>query len=1116
MAEASTRVLLHHVRALAGREHAGEQSDGDCLQRFADGRDEAAFATLVRRHGPMVLGVCRRVLHSDQAAEDVFQATFLVLARKAGSIRKRDSLSSWLHGVAHRLALKAKSDAIRRRIHEGGAPALEDRAPSPPSDPSSEASWREFCALLDEELGRLAQCYRAPLVLCYLESMTRDEAARQLGWSLRTLERRLEQGRKLLGTRLLRRGVTLSAALFAAALGQPATASIPALLAVTTVRAAIHGPNGISANVACLTEEGLKALATTRMKAGLALALLALAASAFGYQLTVVGEQADETPQPAAQSTGEKQQTKTDRYGDPLPDGALLRLGTVRQRHAGNTTCAVFSRDNKTVIVGDMCGHVVVWDVATGKELRRLPPDQRGVYSVALSADGKLLATGSWGNVHLWNSSTGEAIAEWTVTKEDFVKQLAFAPDGKTVALRYEKQGKIIELWDVISRKKLHTLEGHTGNVTTFAFAPNGKTLASGGWDDPHVRIWDVATGKQVRAFPVVSELQAATGPSGETRPSPGDVHAVTFSPDGKMLATSGQGSSIRTWDPATGKKLSEFDAAPHGFAQRALCYLPDGKRLASIGASELRMWDTESGKMLRKMDAGYRCMKHLTVSPDGKYVATSGGGTNTLDLWDAGTLKLAHSFAGHPQSVVALTFAGDGRTLFSGSHINPGNPIYEWDLATCKPLRELGKPPSGGAADLELSPDRRFLFACGFDIHQFDLATGKEVRAFKGHTSNIESVSLSADGKKLASVCRPDHTIRLWDVATGKEQHKIELNQDWPCAAALSPDSKTVVSGGFRDGALRMWDTTTGKVVREMPTPHQPVWTVAVSPDGKVLAAAGMSPSVTLYDAATGKLLREINVLARLHWIARVAFSPDGRALAAAGDDSTVSLWETATGGRRATFKGHAGPVHTFAFSPDGRRLASGSEDTTILVWDVAGPTSAKLLSEKEINDLWTDLGGEDAAKAHSAVWTLAASPRQALPLFQQHIKPATTPAADLPEQFSRVLGDLDSDEFDIRQKADDKLEKLGPAVEPLARQALQGDLSTEVRRHIEKLLSRIEKEEEAGWIRTVRVLEALEHIATPEARRLLTKLAAGTPGARQTGEAKASLERLERRYRP
>src|SRR5262249_51282071 len=141
MANATTRVLLHHVRELAGREHAGRQSDAECLGRFAHCQDEAAFATLVRRHGPMVLGVCRRVLHDHHAAEDVFQATFLVLARKARSISKHGSVASWLHGVAHRLALKSKADAIRRQNHErcaGAGARSPDHAPTPPTD----ASWR--------------------------------------------------------------------------------------------------------------------------------------------------------------------------------------------------------------------------------------------------------------------------------------------------------------------------------------------------------------------------------------------------------------------------------------------------------------------------------------------------------------------------------------------------------------------------------------------------------------------------------------------------------------------------------------------------------------------------------------------------------------------------------------------------------------------------------------------------------------------------------------------------------------------------------------------------------------------------------------------------------------
>jgi RNA polymerase sigma factor (sigma-70 family) len=185
-------------------------SDQLLLERFIATRDEAAFEALVRRHGGMVLHVCRRVLHDAHAAEDAFQATFLVLARKASHIANGERLAGWLYGVAYRTALRARADLVRRTHRESRADLPHLLTPPP------DLAARELCAALDEELNRLPEAYRSPLLLCYLEGRTRDQAAKQLGCPLRTLERRLQRGRALLRVRLTRRGFTLSAALLTA------------------------------------------------------------------------------------------------------------------------------------------------------------------------------------------------------------------------------------------------------------------------------------------------------------------------------------------------------------------------------------------------------------------------------------------------------------------------------------------------------------------------------------------------------------------------------------------------------------------------------------------------------------------------------------------------------------------------------------------------------------------------------------------------------------------------------------------------------------------------------------------------------------------------------------
>src|SRR5262245_28088037 len=231
MAASQLGSMMGRIRKLVTGPGSGKPADHELLERFVKRRDEAAFASLLAQHGPMVLDVCRRVLRDPHGAEDAFQATFLVLLRKAGSIREGALLGNWLYGVAYRTAARANVEAAKRRVRESKHPAKHA------ADPLAEITARELLAVLDEELHGLPAHYRAPLVLCYLEGKTRDEAARLCGWSLATLGRRLERGRELLRAKLTRRGLTLSAALLSILLSQtPASSGVPASLATATTR----------------------------------------------------------------------------------------------------------------------------------------------------------------------------------------------------------------------------------------------------------------------------------------------------------------------------------------------------------------------------------------------------------------------------------------------------------------------------------------------------------------------------------------------------------------------------------------------------------------------------------------------------------------------------------------------------------------------------------------------------------------------------------------------------------------------------------------------------------------------------------------------------------------
>jgi RNA polymerase sigma factor (sigma-70 family) len=277
MVNAQLYGVLRHLRGLRDAQALTEAPDAQLLEWFARGHEEAPFAALVRRHGPMVWGVSRRVLRHEQDAEDVFQATFLLLARKADSIRKAGSVGSWLHGVAHRLALKARLQQARRQSREKRAADMRTTRPGGETSPS------DVQAALDAALGELPEKYRAALVLCYLEGKTQGEAARHLGCPLATVRTRVARGRKLLRDRLAGRGLALSAAGLAALLiASAAPAAAPAALVRAAVRAGLAFAAGQPAAALCsrqaagLVEGGLRALFPTKVKAATAL-LLAVA-----------------------------------------------------------------------------------------------------------------------------------------------------------------------------------------------------------------------------------------------------------------------------------------------------------------------------------------------------------------------------------------------------------------------------------------------------------------------------------------------------------------------------------------------------------------------------------------------------------------------------------------------------------------------------------------------------------------------------------------------------------------------------------------------------------------------------------------------------------------------
>jgi RNA polymerase sigma factor (sigma-70 family) len=299
------RRLTHGMTA----QSLADQSDRELLERLLAGPNEAAFEALLRRHGSMVYRVCWRVLQHDEDCEDAFQATFLVFAQKLRSV-KQDSLASWLHGVAHRVALRVKAQAARRRQRESHIPA-------PHKGQRDEITWREFLTVLDTELGSLPEKLRLPLIVCYLEGRTQDDAARLLGWSKSTLLRRLEEARAALGRRLTRKGFIWPPALAGVLISDcVAPAALSSKLIGSTMEAAKCTLAGraaagvVSTKVTALTEGVVKAMLPTKLKIATAvlmvvICLISTTAVELGY--STAGQQPE---QPSEKPEGGKKQQR--------------------------------------------------------------------------------------------------------------------------------------------------------------------------------------------------------------------------------------------------------------------------------------------------------------------------------------------------------------------------------------------------------------------------------------------------------------------------------------------------------------------------------------------------------------------------------------------------------------------------------------------------------------------------------------------------------------------------------------------------------------------------------------------------------------------------------------
>jgi len=465
-----------------------------------------------------------------------------------------------------------------------------------------------------------------------------------------------------------------------------------------------------------------------------------------------------------------------------------------------------------------------------------------------------------------------------------------------------------------------------------------------------------------------------------------------------------------------------------------------------------------------------------LNFSPDGKLLASMGG-DSSICLWEVATGRLIRRLGWRTGTINgSVVFSPDGKTLAVGN----GAWSSLWRVTTGKQVH-IRKPwPDGALNFIVFSPDgTKIAIGRWFDkIYLRELATDKDIRQFGGDKNQYWALLYSPDGKNIiaGSVKSTIHTVWIWDADTGKLRRTIQTPDDYFHSAhlAISPDGKILATGGR---ALRLWDVSTGREIRQF-GPRRPSYHFTFSPDGKMLATWWNNPI----------------------------------------------FYETVTGGNRGGVNEATGYNPAFAFSPDGKLAATGTGSGIVLVTEVFRPLEfssgarqnlrqprSRKLTLKMLDKLWNDLADETPSRAFQALCRLMDAPGQAVPFLASHFRPVAR--ATPPKFLAKLIDDLDSRRYATRQKAGKELEKLGAFAVPDLRRALGGQPSLEVRRRIEKLLEKLTRcDLSPETLRGLRAIEGLEHIGSPEAKKVLKAIVKGSPSTSLRAEANAALRRLVR----
>lgn len=551
--------------------------------------------------------------------------------------------------------------------------------------------------------------------------------------------------------------------------------------------------------------------------------------------------------------------------------------------HTGRIKAAFFSSDGQYVVSVSSWGHyypsltsvthpdeIRIWNSISGEIVQIINWPNSSIEICSISHNNKYVVMTSRNSIYVWDTMTGKLLHQLEGHKE-FINNAIFSPDGRTIVST--SFDKTIRIWDITKGQTTHILEGHSKFVSTIAFSSDGKRIVSAARDNT-VRIWDVLTGSLIHVL------------YGHTN----EVYDASFDCTNQFVASASADNTVRIWDADTGYLLHSLN---HNSTVYSINFSPDGKNVLSVSNNiNVRLWDVASGNLIKT----FKCrkssgllngtpVKAAIISPTGNHILAISN-SNIIHLWDAKERDSYLSLQGHSGPIYSVSYSHDDRFLASAS---ADGTVRIWNIKTGKTIQILGHH-TACVKSVAFNSNDTYIASASLDgiIYIWCIQTGTLIHSWKGHSKQIRSIRFHPKANIIIT-SSDDNQISIWDIQTTKLLHTI-LNDCYVYSASFSYDGNYIVSASF-DRKIRVWDASTLNLLHTM--------------------------------------------IGHDDWVNSAFFSPDGRNIVSASEDGTIRIWDVSSGKNILTIEGHTATVWTASYSPDGSRIISTSLDGTIRIWN-------------------------------------------------------------------------------------------------------------------------------------------------------------------------------------